>query len=64
MKSEREKFKVARAESNSPRRSKEKDFIRRNCWVVGRRKLQDSLAIIIGNTLFIARKAFVNILKY
>lgn len=51
--SEREKFKVASAERKRPRRRREKDFMRRYCWVDGREQRVMIAARSIGRTMFI-----------
>lgn len=53
---EREKFSVARAERNRPRRTREKDLMRRNCWLVGLRRRVRMLAMMGGTKTFAAAR--------
>jgi hypothetical protein len=47
----REKFRVAREERNIPRRSREKDLMRRYCWAVGLKRLVKRMERMGGRTL-------------
>lgn len=61
---DREKLRVARAERKRPRRRREKDFMRRNCWVDGFEQRVRMAARIIGRTMFMMAKSEVACSKY
>lgn len=53
---EREKLRVARAERKRPRRRREEDSMRRNCWGVGGERRVRTAVIMRGMTRFAAAK--------
>ena len=62
-KRESEKLSVARAERNRPRRTREKDFVRRNCCVVGRWRRERRIASTTGRATFEAAKLYAALVK-
>lgn len=59
---EREKLRVARAERKRPRRTRENDFVRRNCCVVGWRR-ERRTASRTGRATFEAAKLYAAVVK-